>query len=329
MANSASRLFKELTDEEIKKIMARHIPGAEISGYSLCHGGLFNTTYRVDFGNAPSVILRVGPIRRELLMGYEHDMMRTEEEIFRRMQKAKIPCSEVLCVSTERELVDRDYMIVSCIESVPLSSAELSQEERYRIDRECGRLLRMMHAIPCESFGRATDVLSGKRYANFFESIRAEIADLTERSRKDGFFTFEECERVRLAIERHRALLENGPTPVLCHGDMWSGNVLVEKRGQEHTLAAIIDVDRAYFGDVDFDLGNPWILSDAFLEGYGINREALEVRERKIKRTVAATVYFLIEAYVWHAQYNGEANAQNGKRAAFEMIHYLETVPID
>ena len=89
-------------------------------------------------------------------------------------------------------------------------------------------------------------------------------------------------------------------------------------------LAAIIDVDRAYFGDVDFDLGNPWILSDAFLDGYGITRKELEVRERKIKRTVAALIYFLIEAYVWHSQYNNEENAQNGKRSSFEKVDVLE-----
>ena len=63
---------------------------------------------------------------------------------------------------------------------------------------------------------------------------------------------------------------------------------------------------------------------DAFLAGYGITREELEVRERKIKRTSAALIYFLIEAYVWHAQYNNEQNAKNGKRASFEKVELLE-----
>ena len=324
MSNFSSNLFRELTETELKSLMAQHFPRDTVKGYSLCHGGLFNTTYRVDFEDAPSVILRIGPVHRELLMGYEHDMMLTEAEVLQRMKTAGIPCSEVLFVSTDRVLVDRDYMIVKYIDSVPLSSATLSKESRYLLDVECGRLLRKMHEIPCEAFGRATDVLFKKGYASFYESVLAEVSDLVTESAKDGFFTEAECERVLAAVTRHKDVLSVCKTPVLCHGDMWSGNVLVNQSGETGTLAAIIDVDRAYFGDVDFDLGNPWILSDAFLEGYGITREELEVRERKITRTSAALIYFLIEAYVWHAQYNNEQNAQNGKRASFEKVEMLE-----
>lgn len=324
MSLFSSSLFRELSENELKSLMSLHFPNDAVKGYSLCYGGLFNTTYRVDFEGAPSVILRLGPVHRELLMGYEHDMMLTEAEVLQRMKTAGIPCSEVLFVSTDRVLVDRDYMIVKYIDSVPLSSATLSKERRYLLDVECGRFLRKMHEIPCEAFGRATDVLFGKGYASFYESALAEVSDLVTKSAKDGFFTESECERVLAAVTRHKDVLSACKKPVLCHGDMWSGNVLVKQSGEVGTLAAIIDVDRAYFGDVDFDLGNPWILSDAFLEGYGITREKLEVRERKIKRTVAALIYFLIEAYVWHAQYNNEQNAQNGKRASFEKAELLE-----
>jgi len=324
MSNFSSNLFRELTETELKSLMAQHFPRDTVKGYSLCHGGLFNTTYRVDFEDAPSVILRIGPVHRELLMGYEHDMMLTEAEVLRRMKTAKIPCSEVLFVSTERTVVDRDYMIVKYIDSVPLSSATLSYEDRYRLDAECGRLLRKMHEIPCEAFGRATDVLLGKGYASFYDSVLAEVTDLVTKSERDGFFNEAECKRVFAAVKRHENVLLACKTPVLCHGDMWSGNVLVKQTEDTCTLAAIIDVDRAYFGDVDFDLGNPWILSDAFLEGYGITRDVLEECERKIKRTVSALIYFLIEAYVWHAQYNNEENAKNGKRASFEKVELLE-----
>ena len=324
MSNFSSSLFRELSDSELKELMKLHFSKNSVKGYVLCQGGLFNTTYRVDFEDAPSVILRLGPVHRELLMGYEHDMMRTEAEVLQRMRLAEIPCSDVLVVSTDKNHLDRDYMIVKYIDSVPLSSATLSAEERYRLDAECGKLLRKMHEIPCEAFGRATDVLFQKGYENFYESVLAEITDLLNRSAQDSFFTEEECERVLESVKRHKEVLASCQTPVLCHGDMWSGNILVKQSKTSCELAAIIDVDRAYFGDVDFDLGNPWILSDAFLEGYGITRKVFEVRERKVKRTVAALIYFLIEAYVWHAQYNNEENAQNGKRASFEKVTILE-----
>ena len=326
MANSASRLFRELTEEELKCMLASVWSDASLLSYSLCSGGLFNTTYRVSFrtrGREQTVILRVGPVHRELLMGYEHHMMETETAIFAQMHKAGIPASTVLACNTERRVIDRDFMIVEYIDGVPFSGAEMPEEERRAIDREMGRAVRRMHEIECPAFGRATDVLFGRSYTNYFDSILAEVRDLCEKTLVCGLYTSEESFFIENAVRRHEAILKTAVTPRLCHGDLWSGNLLVEKKEGKWAMAALIDVDRAYFGDVDFDLGNPWILSDGFLEGYGIQREELETRERKIKRECAALIYFMIETYVWAAQYNGPDNAANAKRIVMEKSRFL------
>ena len=281
MANRASLLFQELSRTELSAVIQAHFPHAEVIDYSLCDGGLFNTTYRVELleKNHFLVILRLGPVHREVLMGYEHDMMKTEAHISSLMHQHGIPTSEVLIVNCKRDLVDRDYMITRYIEGIAFSGAQMDSAARFAIEKECGKYLRRMHEIKAPGFGRATDVLFGKGYPDFFTSLFAEFDDLCRKSSVDGFFTKEECDEICSAIMRHKEVLVKCNSPVLCHGDMWSGNVLVarekscvSKTDGKYSLAAIIDVDRAYFGDCDFDLGNPWILSDAFLEGYGITR---------------------------------------------------------
>ena len=329
MANTGSFLFAELTEKEILAVVMSVYPDAVVLSYELCHGGLFNTTYKISLfrdQEEKDYILRVGPIRPELLMGYEHDMMKTEKEVFSILKNHGIPVSEVVCLNTERTVINREFMLVEYIESVPLSSADLSSEDKCRLEEELGRQLRKMHGITMNSYGRATDVLYGKAHSDYFSSIFSEVNDLCCKLTERDFFTKEEATFVLRSVKKHESILATKEPPCLCHGDMWSGNVLVQKKDDKWTLAAIIDVDRAYFGDVDFDLGNPWILSDAFLSGYGVTRESLEVRERKIKREIAAMIYFLIEAYVWHAQYNNLQYASNGKKAALEKATWLNNI---
>lgn len=326
MANSASNLFRELTAEEITAVMREVYPDAGVTAFTLCNGGLFNTTYKVTLtteGGEKTVILRMGPVHRELLMGYEHHMMETEAAIYAMMHEKGIPASKVIACNTERKVIDRDFMVVEYIDGVAFSGAQMSEEERRAIEREMGKAVRAMHGIKCPAFGRATHVLFGESYPNYFESIYAEVLDLCNKTIACGLYTEEESEAIKEAVQKQEEILKSEKTPRLCHGDLWSGNILVEKKDGKWVMAAVIDVDRAYFGDVDFDLGNPWILSDSFLAGYGITREELEVRERKIKRECATMIYFMLEAYVWSAQYNGPGNAENAKKVVMEKARYL------
>lgn len=69
------------------------------------------------------------------------------------------------------------------------------------------------------------------------------------------------------AFEDNLPLLAEITTPVLVHGDLWRGNVLISEDCEK--VVAIIDGDRAVFRDPAFEFANPWITSEAFIAGYG------------------------------------------------------------
>ena len=75
----------------------------------------------------------------------------------------------------------------------------------------------------------------------------------------------------------HSAVLDAITVPHLIHGDLWYGNILVDR---ERNLAAMIDGDRALFGDPEFELATGWMISDSFLEGYG---RGLDMSEEAVK----------------------------------------------
>ena len=74
--NTESSLFREISLEDIKNITYRHLGTREISQARLMEGGLFNTTYHLICGSDNrQVILRLCPVNRHLLLGFEEHMM--------------------------------------------------------------------------------------------------------------------------------------------------------------------------------------------------------------------------------------------------------------
>ena len=71
-------------------------------------------------------------------------------------------------------------------------------------------------------------------------------------------------------LENHSDLLDTIDTPSLIHGDLWPRNVLFQKEGNDVNLAAVIDGERAFWGDPISD----WVLlfydlPVTFWQGYG------------------------------------------------------------
>ena len=75
--NKQSSLYQELNHAELLSIMASVFPQEKVTDYHLLSGGLFNTTYRV-ITDQRDVVLRMGPVHRELLLPYERDLMTAE-----------------------------------------------------------------------------------------------------------------------------------------------------------------------------------------------------------------------------------------------------------
>ena len=66
-----------------------------------------------------------------------------------------IPASKVVFIDCSKTIVDRDFMAVERIESKPLSDPSIEREEYPPIFKECGAILKKMHGIKGEKFGRA------------------------------------------------------------------------------------------------------------------------------------------------------------------------------
>lgn len=306
--NRSSRLFKELTAEELTAVIHSVFPDEPVLSFHLLTGGLFNTTYRVITASC-DLVLRLGPVHTELLLPFEENLMEAETEFDRLCRNNGIPVSEVIRCDTSRSVIDRDFMLVQHIESVPLSDPSIPENALAALHEECGILAHRLHAITGSRFGRLSDILRGKGSNTWSEAILKEYRALFAKAEPFTVFPKTLADRAFAFAEKHAYLLDRITVPHLVHADLWAGNVLVQKQDDACRICAIIDGDRAIFGDADYDLATPWMITPDFLRGYGETESPFTPDELKRKRRVTEVLLALTDAYVWKVEYDVDTNS--------------------
>lgn len=297
--NAQSSLYQELTESELTAIMASVFPDEPVISYHLLTGGLFNTTYRV-ITQGHDVVLRMGPVHRELLLPYEHDLMAAEVLTDRLCLENGIPASTVLHLDTTKTIVDRDFMVVDRIESLPLSDPSIPEECKAALLLECGKLVRKMHTVTGSQFGRLAKVVTGQGFDTWYDAIVAEFQDVFSKAAEFSLFDPSLQPRILAFLDQRKDALNTLAEPHLAHCDLWAGNILVQKSGDTYSLCAIIDGDRAVFGDPMLDISTGWITTPEFLEGYGLTANDPITAQRN---QVYLLFFILQDAYIWKIEY--------------------------
>lgn len=298
--NDQSILYRELTEPELTAIMTSVFPEEPVQSYRLLSGGLFNTTYRVET-EKHDVVLRMGPVHRELLLPYEHHLMAAEALTDRLCLENGIPASTVLHLDTSKTIIHRDFMVVDRIESLPLSDPSIPEECKADLLRQCGKLVRKLHTVKGTQFGRLAKIVTGQGFDTWFDAMEAEFRDVFAKAEEHRIFSATLRDRVFAFLLQHKEALNTITEPRLAHCDLWAGNVLVQKADGRYSVCAIIDGDRAIFGDPALDIAPGWITTPEFLEGYGSTAADPIATQRN---RVYALFFTLQDAYIWKIQYN-------------------------
>ncbi len=249
---------------------------------------MFNTAYLLETPHQKAV-LRLGPVNRHLLL------------------PKGIPTSTVLALDTSRTFLDRDLMIVAYLPTDSMADAGLPKAEIARLSRQAGELTRKMHAItaadlpvtPEKPYGRFSLVLSGQGCATWREAILQEAAQWQAFAGRVSLFSETELARIHQCFQRLAPLLDAVKQPRFIHGDLWRGNILVSKTGE---LTAIIDCDRALFGDPAFELATGWMIDADFLGGYGLQPDASP--EAVLRRRLYKLLLDLEDCYFLRHEYD-------------------------
>lgn len=320
-----SSLYLELSKEALSKVIAAALR-TDVVSFRLLTGGLFNTTYFVETAGSGPVVLRVGPVNRHLLMPFEHRLMETEVHVGTLFAQYGVPCSEILATDTSRTVIDRDFMIVRYIPSRAMYGMELLPQDWARICREIGAATAKMHAIQSPRFGRIADVKDGAGFASWSEALYHELIDWERVGVPSGLFTQEEHREIRSLFQRAAPCLDEIREPRLVHADLWLGNILIRTDTERPEFAAIIDADRALWGDPMFDFSSiRWTHAEEdFWAGYG------KIRPQDTPDQIRCAVYTLLNrlwnAYVYEREYNEPQNAIGERDDALKQMSLLRAL---
>lgn len=321
--NSRSWLFREESLEVIKSIFRRALGAETVREARLLDGGLFNTTYLVTCGAGEErTVLRLGPVERHRIMGFERNLMAAEAYLYDVCRDIGVPCPQVLAWDTSKTAVDRDFMITRYIPSVTMVNAELTEERRRDLCFQLGAYLRRLHQVTGESFGFVSRVLEGRRFDTWGGAFLFEVEDIVGRLEAFGGLTAGEAKAVLAPFYRGRALLDQVRMPHLLHLDVWAGNVLLDRESLE--ILALIDSDRAVFGDPDFEFAAPWMEDPDLRRGYGFPEIGPGDRDRLERRRLYRAFYVALDAYVGLGEYNNQAMYQDKKKELLELLEIEE-----
>lgn len=315
----ASSLFREVSFEALAALI-RSCLDDELLEARLLTGGLFNTTYRLTARRSGEMVLRLGPVNRHLIMPFEHKLMESEAQVYRLLAGQGVAVPQVMAVDVSKALIGRDFMITRYIPGVPLSEAALSGEDQAGVCRQAGACARRMHGITAPRFGRVADVCAGKGFETWAECLENELFEWESVARPTGMYTPSEHERIRAAFRSRAGLLNGITVPRLVHADLWAGNVLVFPQSPAR-LAAIIDADRAFFGDSELEFSLGWTANEGFMAGYG--RPLSPEKEARERRALYRLLFALWDGYVYQAEYNMPEEMERTRERARALLDEL------
>lgn len=129
-------------------------------------------------------VLRLGPVNRHRIMGFEENLMKAEEYVYSVCREIDIPCSRVLVYDTSKKILDRDFMIVEYIPSVVMSNAEIEDEKKDKLYYQLGEKLYRLHQVTGENFSFVSRIQGGKSFKKWSDALIFEAEDISEKNEK-------------------------------------------------------------------------------------------------------------------------------------------------
>ncbi len=279
--------FKQPVDEsEMKLQLAIALAGEQITSVHELDTGLFNNTYLVSTSNN-AYILKVAPGQQTEVLHNEKFLMQREHAISGFLQAVSPLVPEYLSFF---KIGDREAFLQAFIEGQLWYdvAGSLSEHENSVLWRQLGEFARTAHQWEGKSFGYPAPFAPCSTWSDF---IKSNVEGLLGDCVRNGVF-YPEVQEFQLLLPGFYGVLDEVNSARLLHGDLWPRNVIIGGKGSDIHIKAVIDGERAYWGDPISD----WVLilydlPEVFWLGYGQN--LLESSD-PIKIAIYKGMYFVV-----------------------------------
>jgi aminoglycoside phosphotransferase (APT) family kinase protein len=294
-----SKTKRSLTFSELDAL-ARRALGAGATASTELTDGFANAVWRLALDDGREVILKLSPPPELEQLRYERNLLRTEAMVYGLAGPAGVPGPELLHAGFDDPVLGGDYLILSALGGVSWNQVKPAEADQRALRRELGGHLARLNAITGDVYGYPHADLTGDTWRTAFLAMTGAIlAD----ARRYATPLPRPAAEISAAIEASADVLDEVKTPCLVHFDVWPGNVFLTL-GETPRIQAIIDHERAFWGDPLADFVTPTIFgeldeTDEIVAGY---REAGGLVEFTDSTRVRIALYRLYLALVMLAE---------------------------
>ncbi len=240
-------------------------------GYSILTGGLWNRVVSVPVdGTERRLVIKITPQPDDPALRREYDVL----HYFR--QHTAMPVPEPLLLDASGEKIPGSVLVMSEVPGKVLSAIRetLAQDEQRSIAQEIAEHVIDLHTHQDLGFG-GVELSPSKRSATWadFWVPRYDIA--VAEARDKGLLDAAMLDGLTEVRGQLPALLDIGPTGTLTHYDIWTGNVMVDRRDDRVYVSAFVDV-MGYYADYARELSSMFSMADEWLMAAYRQRHGLD-----------------------------------------------------
>jgi aminoglycoside phosphotransferase (APT) family kinase protein len=236
-------------------------------------GGTFNTVHLVRLVDGTTVVVKIPPDPAGPVLRYEHGILGTEALYYQlagQCQGVTVPA----VIAVDLTGAAGGYLVMAECPGSPWPDLTPvpGGGERDELRAELGRQVARLHTVTGTGFGYpslAVGPLRDSWREAFFDMVNAVLADAL----RFAVTLPRPAADIRDWFVARATALDEVATPVLVHFDLWDGNILVESSSAGRRIGALIDAERAFWGDPLAEFISLALFADieqdtAFLHGY-------------------------------------------------------------
>ena len=286
LKRKASSFQKPVNEKALKIQLAHLLAGEHVHSISELDAGLFNNTYDVSTSHN-HYILKVAPTKESDVFFNERFLMQREKTISTRLQSVSplIP-KYIAFFDIDGRSASLQQFIDGRLWHNVISS--LSVEENTKLWLQLGAFTKRLHSVKADQFGYPAPVNVFNLWSQF---IIDNVNGMADDCRRLNIYS-KEIEIYQRHLQLSIPNLDEVQDACLLHGDIWPRNVIIDGRDNNIHIKAVIDGERAYWGDPISD----WVLvlydlPEDFWLGYGEN---LLQTQDPVRIAIYKGMYFIL-----------------------------------
>jgi aminoglycoside phosphotransferase (APT) family kinase protein len=247
----------------------------QVTSHRGLSGGTFNSVSLVRLADGRRLVVKLAPDPAQPVLRYERGILATEAMYYRLAgQYPGVTVPSVIGVDPGDGIAAGGYLVMSECAGSPWHELipRPDGRERDELRAELGRQVAILHGITGSGFGYPSLSLAPLRTSwrvAFLEMVDAAVAD----AERFAVPLPRPGPGIRERFAAQAPVLDEVPTPVLVHFDLWDGNILIDASPGRPRIGGLIDAERAFWGDPLAEFVSLAMFADieqdaAFLGGY-------------------------------------------------------------